>query len=501
MNQTVYFTVVVILFVAGLGLLVLTNSGFLSFGKPYIVRKSPDLRLQQPENTLVAFVNVSVVPMDREGILENQTVIVRDGLIERIGDGGEVDVPGEALIVEGEGKYLMPGLADMHVHVKEENELLLFVANGVTTVRDMWGTTGFQLRLGFPDQLELREQIAQGQLLGPTIFAAGPIMEGPPPTMPLMPVFETPEEAEESVAWQATQGYDFVKVYDQLSVETYSAILKAAQEHGLPVIGHAPKQVGLDAVLAGGQVSIEHLTGYIDPDAADLNLPEDKLATYAEMTRESGVWNCPTFGVYQKLVPDEEIEQLERQPGMEYVSPRMRVIWKLFLRGSRGNITYEGSDYPARIAEIYTRMTKALHDARAKVILGTDTDNPYLVPGFSLHDELGYLVQAGFTPYEAIEAGTRNAAEALGRLDEFGTVAVGKRADLILVEENPLEDVANVGQRVGLMLRGHWLPEAQLREMLDELVDSYTPSFVERVWPVGLIVLGVFLTLRRLFMV
>jgi len=287
-------------------------------------------------------------------------------------------------------------------------------------------------------------------------------------------------------------------VYDQLSVETYRAILRIAQEHGLPVIGHAPKQVGVDAVLAGGQVSIDHLTGYIDPDAADFIISEDQLATYAEMTRESGVWNCPTIGIYQKLVPDEEIERLERQPGMEYVSPRMRVLWTLFLRGSRQNITYEGTDYPARIAEIYTQMTKALHDGGARVILGTDTDNPYLVPGFSLHDELGYLVQAGFTPYEAIEAGTRNAAEALGRLDEFGTIAEGKRADLILVEENPLEDVANVSKRVGVMLRGYWLPEAQLQGMLGELLDSYAPRFIERVWSMSLIVLGLFLILRRL---
>ena len=495
MTKVLYFLLVVILFVAGVGLLYLMNIGFLSFRKPYVVRKSPDLHRK---NMLVAFVNVNVVPMDRERILENQTVVVRDGVIEKIGDSGELDVPGDALVIEGEGLYLMPGLVDMHVHVKEENELLLFVANGVTTVRDMWGTTGFQLRLGFPDQLELREQIAQRQLFGPTMYAAGPIMEGSPPTMPLMSVFEIPGEAAKSVAWQAAQSYDFVKVYDQLSVETYRAILRAAQEHSLPVVGHTPKQVGLDAVLAGGQVSIEHLTGYLDPDAADFIIPEDKLATYAEMTRESGVWNCPTIGIYQKLVLDEQIGELEQQPGMEYVSPRMRIIWKLFLRGSRGNITYEGSDYPARIGEIYTRMTKALHDAGAKVILGTDTDNPYLVPGFSLHDELGYLVQAGFTPYEAIEAGTQNAAEALGVLDEFGTVAEGARADLILVEENPLEDVANVRKRAGVMLRGTWLPEAQLQEMLDELVESYTPRFIERVWPMSLIILSLFLILRRL---
>jgi imidazolonepropionase-like amidohydrolase len=281
-------------------------------------------------------------------------------------------------------------------------------------------------------------------------------------------------------------------------VETYRAILKAAQEHSLLVIGHTPKQVGLEAVLAGGQVSIEHLTGYIDPDAAAFYIPKDQLATYAEMTRESGVWNCPTIGIYQKLVPDEQIGELQRQPGMEYVSPRMQAVWKLFLRGSRGNITYKGSDYPTRISEIYTRMTKALHDAGAQVILGTDAGNPYVVPGFSLHDELGYLIQAGFTPYQAIETGTRNAAEVMSKLDEFGTVTVGKRADLILVEQNPLADVANAGERAGVMLRGTWLPEAQLQTMLDELVDSYTPTFIERVWPLSLIAAGLFLVLRRL---
>lgn len=164
MRKVVYFLIVVILFVAGLGLLYLTNSGLLPLGKPYIVQKSPDL---QPENTLVAFVNVHVVPMDRERILENQTVVVRDGVIERIGDSGEVDMPAAALVIEAEGKYLMPGLVDMHVHVKEENELLLFVANGVTTVRDMWGTTGMQLRLGYPDQLALREQDRSGATVRP----------------------------------------------------------------------------------------------------------------------------------------------------------------------------------------------------------------------------------------------------------------------------------------------------------------------------------------------
>ena len=322
--KVLYFALAAALLAAGLGLLFLANVGFLSLRRPYVVRKSPAL---QTENTLVAFVNVNVVPMDGEHVLENQIVIARDGLIEKVGDSEQVDVPAGALVVEGEGRYLMPGLADMHVHVKDENELLLFVANGVTTLRDMWGTTGSQRRLGFPDQLALREQIAQGQLFGPTMYTAGPIMEGPPATMPLMTVFETPEEAAESVAWQAAQGYDFVKVYDQLSAETYRAVLRAAQEHGLPVIGHAPKHVGLDGVLAGGQVSIEHLTGYIDPDAADFIIPEDQLNHYAALTTEAGVWNCPTIGVYQQYVPDEKLAALEARPEMAVVSPRMKLLW------------------------------------------------------------------------------------------------------------------------------------------------------------------------------
>jgi hypothetical protein len=232
---------------------------------------------------------------------------------------------------------------------------------------------------------------------------------------------------------------------------------------------------------------------------AEFVIPLEKLTAYAEMTRESGVWNCPTIGVYQTNVPRKDLATLERRPGMAYISPRMRILWKyVLLPGMMQGHTYEGADYPARIAEIYTRMTRALHDSGARVILGTDTDNPYLVPGLSLHEELGYLTLAGLTPYEAIEAGTRNAAEALGRLEGSGTVTVGKRSDLILVEENPHEDVANVSKRAGVMLRGYWLPEAQLRHVLGELMDSYAPSLVERVWPISLIALGVFLIVRRL---
>lgn len=494
MKKTIYLAAVSLLLIGGLGLLLLTNTGFISLGKPYIVSQGKAL---VPEAGLVAFLHVNVVPMDRESVLADQTVITRAGVIERIGPAADVIVPPEALVVNGQGGYLVPGLADMHVHVKEENELLIYVAHGVTTIRDMWGTTGLQLQLGFPDQLALHSQIQSDELLGPTMYIAGPIMEGEPKTNPLMPVFGSPEAAQASIRDQKARGYDFIKVYDNLSPEIYAAILRAAGEEGLPVVGHAPRQVGLERTLSGGQVTIEHLTGFIEADTADFLIPEERLAEFAAMTREAGVWVCPTIGVYQKYVPDAELAALEALPEMAYVSPRMKIFWRRLLRpGSIQNVHYVG-DYPARIDEIFTHTTRVLHENGAGIILGTDAGNPYVVPGASLLNELDYLVAAGFTPYEALATGTRNAAEALGDPDHSGTVREGNRADLILLQENPLDDITNIRRRLGVMVRGHWLPESDLQTMLAELVASYSPSLLDRLWPLSLIVFALAL-LRRI---
>jgi imidazolonepropionase-like amidohydrolase len=312
-----------------------------------------------------------------------------------------------------------------------------------------------------------------------------------------MPVISNPKQASMSVAWQKQQGYDFVKVYDHLNDQTYQAILSTAQEYELPVVGHAPQQVGLDSVLASGQLTIEHLTGYIDPDTAEFIIPENQLDTYARLSLEAGVWNCPTIGVYQKHVPNESLGKLENQPEMAYISPKMKILWKYMFRpGAMQNISYEG-DYPAQIARIYSHMTKVLRDNGAGIIAGTDANNPYVVPGSSLLEELDNLVDAGLSPYETIETATRNAAQALGRLDEFGTITEGKRADLLLVRGNPLQDVSYAQQRTGVMVRGQWLPEQQLQEMLAELAVSHSPTWLERVWPLLFIALGIFLIVRQ----
>lgn len=476
MKSVTYYLTMGILILTGLGLLLLTNSGFLTLRQPYVVDHGSEL---YPEARPVAFVHVNVLPMDGECVLEDQTVLVRDGMIERIGPASEVKAPPEALVVEGQNGYLMPGLVDMHVHVKDENDLLLYLAHGVTTVRDMWGTTGLQLRLGFPDQLEMRTQIEAVEILGPTLYASGPVMEGEPKANPMMPVFSDPEEAIASVRQQKAEGYDFIKVYDNLTPEIYGAIVQMAGEEGIPVVGHAPRQMGLENTLASGQLTIEHLQGYIDSDTADYLVPEERLVEYAVMARDAGVWLCPTIGVYQMHVQEEALPTIVNRSEMSCVSPRMKILWRRMLRpGAMSNISYEG-DYPARINKIFTQVTRVLHENGASIILGTDAGNPYVVPGASLLDELDYLVAAGFSPYQALEAGTRNAAEALGRLDEFGTVHEGKRADLLLLKSNPLESVASARDLQGVMTREYWLPETELQSMLSELVESYSPTLFD----------------------
>jgi imidazolonepropionase-like amidohydrolase len=409
----------------------------------------------------IAFVNVNVVPMDGERILPARTVVVLGDRIREIGPADTTDIPEGALQIDGRDKYLMPGLVDMHVHQRREwwkYQLTLFIANGVTAVRNMAGDESV---------LRFREQIEAGRLVGPTIYTTGPIIDGNPPTGPGNTVVETPEQAAQVVAEHKKAGYDFIKVYDGLSLECYDAIIEAAAKHDIRVVGHVPDAVDLEHALTAGQHTVEHLTGYghfLLKQGSPFwqQIDETRIPYITRATHKAGTWNCPTLVVFQKAAgtSGDMAEQELKLAYMKYVSPRQKAGWQ-----RRG---YEEPNHSLRMANL-KRVTKALHDAGARILLGTDTPNPYVAPGFSLHQELQNLVDAGLTSYDAIKAGTRDAAECLGELDEFGTIGAGLRADLILVEGNPLDDVGNAGRRVGVMVRGRWFPQSELQAMLDAL--------------------------------
>jgi hypothetical protein len=213
--------------------------------------------------------------------------------------------------------------------------------------------------------------------------------------------------------------------------------------------------------------TIEHLDGYVDPDAARLLVAEDELPAIAAATAAAGTWNVPTMVLWQKRVATPDVTgPPEVAPEVAYVPARIQRVWRDFARRMEASITYEGDDYAEQMLRLQTMVVAALRDAGAGILLGTDTDNAYVVPGHSAHEELALLTQAGLTPFEALAAGTRDAATALGLDGQIGTVAVGRRADLLLVDGDPLGDVGRLRDLAGVMLDGRWLP----RERLDALL-------------------------------
>jgi hypothetical protein len=426
------------------------------------------------QSAVLAFTNVNVVPMDRERVLENQTVIVRDGRIAEIGSATQIKVPEGAQKIDGTGKYLMPGLAEMHGHLPPPNQgdantnafLTLFVANGVTTVRVMYG---------FPNSLDVRKRVVSGQVLGPTLFLAGPAMSGQS--------VQTPEKGEELVRKYKQDGYDLLKIHEGLSVATYDRIVAVANELKMPFGGHIPNAVGLEHAIKSRQGSVEHLDGFIEALEADNSpvknadgqtrafklvnyLDESKLPALLASVREAGTWNAPTMALWENINGDERVETLQARPENKYVPPQMLNGWSNQRQGILDD--GPGPDVGQRVLALRNKILKALA-ADGRILLGSDAPQLFSVPGFSLHREMQAMVRAGLTPYQVLSSGTRNPAVYLNS-SEFGTVEVGKRADLILVNDNPLKDVGNVAKRTGVVLRGTWLPESEIQKRLDDII-------------------------------
>ena len=447
----------------------------------------------------VVFVDVAVVAMDDQGVADHQNVVVDHGRIQAIGPSKSTRVPKGAAQIDGRGKFLMPGLADMHVHFvralpdqpaasssspavstsgipasasddhERENRAyaLMFLANGVTTVRNMWGSETIDA---------FAREIDSGSVPGPHVYSTGPITDGGPPVWASSRIVETAAQAEEAVRSDKQKGYIAIKVYNRLSPDAYAAIVSAARRQGLPVMGHAPLSVGLEGAIAAHQDSIEHLDGFLpllQPDGpanpgkslgerirdADLK----KLPAIVDGIKAANVWICPTLVANDpprtdaawleaaSFVPSAVFERYRRMYPNKSTDPRT---------------TPQGHALDLAILT-------ALHHGGARLLLGTDTVKPGTLPGFSLHDELENFVEAGMTPYEAIRAGTADAANFLHQEHEFGVVGTNRRADLLLLNANPLEDIKNTSNLAGVMANGRWFTAEELRLQLGALRASY----------------------------
>ncbi len=431
---------------------------------------------------LTAFTNVSVLPMASEAVLADQTVVVADGVIVAAGAAADVEVPRGATVIDGAGRYLMPGLAEMHAHVppgdsppREEVEdiLFLYVANGITTIRGM---------LGSAYQIPLADEIERGEVLGPAFYVGAPSINGG--SAP------TPADAERLIRAHAEAGYDLQKIHPGVPRDAWDRMVEVARAEGMTYSGHVPADVGLVHAIETGMSTVDHLDGYIQAVASDdvqaqvnagpislgglaRGFDEAKLDEIIAMTIEHDVYVVPTQYLWRNLYGAPDADAMLRQPEMRYVSPETREGW-------RQRAVAGGSGPPAEVAlylGLRDRILKALSDAGAGILMGTDSPQLFNVPGFALHRELAVMSEAGMSNYEILRSGTatvgRYVASHLGLDGSFGTIAPGQRADLVLLGSNPLDELANLFDRVGVMVRGRWVSRAEIDAGLEALAAKH----------------------------
>ena len=409
----------------------------------------------------IAIVGVDVIPMDRERVLPAQTVIVERGVITRIGPARSVRPPAGATTIDGQGKFLIPGLADMHVHLAGPVELQralleLFVANGVTSVLNMRGA---------PEHLALRREVASSRAIGPTVCTVGPYVNEP--------FFRTADEVEEAVREQQRAGYDFIKMHGDLSRDAYARLNAVAREVGIRVIGHAPRTLGIEALFEERQYALAHAEEFIydrNHSSRDYLDVVPRIPALAQSMVRTGTWLMPNLTAFKIIgLQVQDLAPVLARPEMRFLPSAYRTGWGPETNPYTNRFAREqGPGIMARF-EVLQQLVQGFQSGGVRMLVGTDALNTGVVPGFSVHDELAELVAAGLTPYQALRAGTANAAEFVGVQDTRGTVASGREADLVLLDANPLTDIANTRRIDGVMLRGRWFSRAQIAVMLEKL--------------------------------
>jgi len=402
----------------------------------------------------IAFVDVNVIPMDSNRIIAKQTVVVDEGRIVSIGPSKTVKPPKGARVIQAKGKYLMPGLAEMHGHIPPpnagrkaiENTLFLYVANGITTVRGM---------LGSPGQLELRKDALRGVLVSPTLYLAGPSFNGNS--------VNSVAEAEAKVKQQKSEGWDLLKVHPGLTRAEYDAMATTARAEKIRFGGHVPEEVGLLHAIEMGQETFDHLDGYAEYLDARKSLDPVKLRDAVTRSKAAGVWVVPTMALWETLMGVADLKTLKSFPELKYWPEDQVEVWTNAhaARVARPAMPIEEAKL---LVQNRLLILRALNEGGVRVLMGTDAPQQFSVPGFSLHRELQSMKASGMSNFAILESGTRNVGEYFANSDNFGQVKEGMRADLILIDANPLSDITNIRKISGVMTRGRWLD----RKMIDQ---------------------------------
>jgi imidazolonepropionase-like amidohydrolase len=423
----------------------------------------------------IAIVGVNVIPMDSERILPDQTVVIKDGRIVNMGNM-RIKFSKETLIIDGHGKYLIPGLAEIHAHVPPVDDLapmkevmLLYALNGVTTIRGM---------LGHPRHLELRSKVQSGEIIGPRFYTSGPSFNGNSVSSAAVGV--------DMVRKQKEAGYDFLKLHPGLTKETFAAIAQTAKEVNIPFAGHVSWDVGVWRAIDAGYASIDHLDGFVEslvpgienmteqqngPFGMFLAKQADTLRIAKLMTelRNHNIWVVPTQSLAERwFSPDKDAAAFRAEPEMKYMAPNTLQSWVNSKNNIFNNPNYHAADV-RQFIQLRRQLINACNKNDVGLLLGSDAPQVFNVPGFSLHHELRYLVNAGLTPYEALRTGTVNVARYFKTTDSLGVIKKGAVADLVLLNGNPLKDINQSKNIEGVMLGNRWLSKAYIEQELKKL--------------------------------
>jgi imidazolonepropionase-like amidohydrolase len=418
-----------------------------------------------------AFTHVNVITMENDQVLKDQTVLIKAGKITKIGDAQSINISATKEVVDAKGKYLTPGLAEMHAHIPgnqngtglAEETLFLYLSNGITLIRGM---------LGQPYHIALRDQVERGEVLGPKIYTSGPSFNNNTVT--------SAEQGAQRVREQQDAGYDFLKLHPGLTRENFDAIVATANEIGITYAGHVSTGVGIRR---------DHIDGYLeglvppsldlDPDSngffginfteeADLsNIPE-----LVQKTKEAGVWIVPTQAMMERWMGPTDPTELAKDPEMKYINPNTLNNWV----STKENVL-DQPEYNAEQAlefnEIRREILKQLYEAGVGILLGSDAPQVFNVPGFSIQREMQTMVRSGMSAYEILKTGTVNPAIYFGDEAQYGMIKEGLDASLILLENNPLEDIGNMSHPAGVMVKGQWISREVIDARLNKIANQY----------------------------